>query len=243
MHEFVSFFFPGAVGLCVRGGTGPDTLQLFEVSCSAAVAGGPLLFYMRLIKFLSLLSSLFSRRTVLASAGADLAAVCAVLGGVLGQDIVKAISQHNEPITNVFTFNGPSSAFVSAYKSQCALDSLIVGLSVPDIDYHFLLGGISVPGFLLPLVVMLALPVMGSVSLPLGGLGLYKLKLITASDRDPGEDAGLGSSSVRRSHLWCCLATTGLTGEGFVTDVILQKADTASTAPPTCEVLDLELSD
>lgn len=37
---------------------------------------------------------------------ADLTPVCAVLGGFLAQDIVKVVSTHNEPIYNIFTFDG-----------------------------------------------------------------------------------------------------------------------------------------
>ena len=40
------------------------------------------------------------------SAGVELTAVCAIVGGVLAQDIVKIVSRHNEPINTVFTFDG-----------------------------------------------------------------------------------------------------------------------------------------
>ena len=45
-------------------------------------------------------------RRALATSDVDLAPVCAVIGGVLAQDIVKVVSQHNEPIDTVFTFDG-----------------------------------------------------------------------------------------------------------------------------------------
>lgn len=39
-------------------------------------------------------------------AGVDLVPVCAILAGILGQEIVKAISQKDEPICNYFCFDG-----------------------------------------------------------------------------------------------------------------------------------------
>lgn len=44
--------------------------------------------------------------TFLSCSNADLTPVCAVLGGFLAQDIVKVVSTHNEPINNIFTFDG-----------------------------------------------------------------------------------------------------------------------------------------
>lgn len=38
--------------------------------------------------------------------GVDLVPVCAILAGILGQEIVKAISQKDEPICNYFCFDG-----------------------------------------------------------------------------------------------------------------------------------------
>lgn len=38
--------------------------------------------------------------------GADFSPICAVMGGILAQDVVKVVSGHNEPINSVFTFNG-----------------------------------------------------------------------------------------------------------------------------------------
>lgn len=45
-------------------------------------------------------------RTMCACATAELTPVCAVLGGVLGNEIVKVITGKGEPICNVFAFEG-----------------------------------------------------------------------------------------------------------------------------------------
>jgi ubiquitin-like 1-activating enzyme E1 A len=45
-------------------------------------------------------------QTLLSCTNADVTPVCAVLGGFLAQDIVKVVSTHNEPICNIFTFDG-----------------------------------------------------------------------------------------------------------------------------------------
>eukprot|EP00940_MAST-03C_sp_MAST-3C-sp2_P001442 g1442.t1 len=42
----------------------------------------------------------------LAASDVDLTPVCAIVGGVLAQDIVKVVSKHNEPIDTIFTFDG-----------------------------------------------------------------------------------------------------------------------------------------
>ena len=38
--------------------------------------------------------------------GAEIAPVCAIIGGILGQEVIKAISHKDEPIYNVFAFDG-----------------------------------------------------------------------------------------------------------------------------------------
>lgn len=35
----------------------------------------------------------------------QLSPVCAIVGGVLGQEVIKALSQHGEPHNNFFLFN------------------------------------------------------------------------------------------------------------------------------------------
>ena len=45
-------------------------------------------------------------RTVYTMNGSEIAPVCAVIGGILGQEVIKVISQTDEPINNVFCFNG-----------------------------------------------------------------------------------------------------------------------------------------
>ncbi|RLN95065.1 hypothetical protein BBJ28_00008964 [Nothophytophthora sp. Chile5] len=44
--------------------------------------------------------------TLLRVADADLVPVCAIMAGILGQEIIKAISQKDEPICNYFCFDG-----------------------------------------------------------------------------------------------------------------------------------------
>jgi ubiquitin-like 1-activating enzyme E1 A len=39
-------------------------------------------------------------------ANTDLVPVCAILAGIMGQEVVKAISQKDEPICNYFCFDG-----------------------------------------------------------------------------------------------------------------------------------------
>jgi ubiquitin-like 1-activating enzyme E1 A len=39
----------------------------------------------------------------------ELNAVCAVVGGILGQEIIKALSQKGAPANNVFLFDGTTS--------------------------------------------------------------------------------------------------------------------------------------
>lgn len=50
--------------------------------------------------------SLAIAQALLQCTNVDLTPVCAVLGGFLAQDIVKVVSTHNEPIYNIFTFDG-----------------------------------------------------------------------------------------------------------------------------------------
>jgi len=49
-------------------------------------------------------------RALASCAEADLVPVCAILGGVLGQEVIKAVSQKDEPICNYFYFDGLSGA-------------------------------------------------------------------------------------------------------------------------------------
>lgn len=36
----------------------------------------------------------------------DIVPVCAILAGILGQEVIKAISQKDEPVCNFFCFDG-----------------------------------------------------------------------------------------------------------------------------------------
>ena len=45
-------------------------------------------------------------RTIATSAVHEFAPVCAVVGGMLAQDILKALSAREAPIANFFTFDG-----------------------------------------------------------------------------------------------------------------------------------------
>ena len=38
--------------------------------------------------------------------GHEFSPVCAVIGGVLAQDMLKALSRREQPITNLFVFDG-----------------------------------------------------------------------------------------------------------------------------------------
>lgn len=38
--------------------------------------------------------------------GAEVSPVCAVMGGIVGQELLKAISRKDEPIQNFFFFQG-----------------------------------------------------------------------------------------------------------------------------------------
>ena len=46
------------------------------------------------------------RRTVATTAAHELSPVCAVVGGLLAQDILKALAAREPPIANFFTFDG-----------------------------------------------------------------------------------------------------------------------------------------
>jgi ubiquitin-like 1-activating enzyme E1 A len=48
-------------------------------------------------------------REVARSAVAELSPVCAVLGGILGQEVLKAISRKGELACNCFVFDGSTS--------------------------------------------------------------------------------------------------------------------------------------
>lgn len=45
-------------------------------------------------------------RALVRVADADLVPVCAIVAGILGQEVIKAISQKDEPICNYFCFDG-----------------------------------------------------------------------------------------------------------------------------------------
>lgn len=47
-----------------------------------------------------------NRRTLARVASFDLVPVCAILAGIVGQEIIKAVSQKDEPICNYFCFDG-----------------------------------------------------------------------------------------------------------------------------------------
>jgi ubiquitin-like 1-activating enzyme E1 A len=42
--------------------------------------------------------------------GCEVSPVAAILGGIMGQEVVKAISKRDEPICNFFVFNGDDCA-------------------------------------------------------------------------------------------------------------------------------------
>lgn len=45
-------------------------------------------------------------RSLLCVFNVDVVPVCAILAGILGQEVIKAISQKDEPICNFFCFDG-----------------------------------------------------------------------------------------------------------------------------------------
>lgn len=45
-------------------------------------------------------------RTIATTAAYELSPVCAVVGGMLAQDILKALAAREPPIANFFTFDG-----------------------------------------------------------------------------------------------------------------------------------------
>ena len=47
-------------------------------------------------------------RTIATTAAHELSPVCAVVGGMLAQDILKALAARESPIANFFTFDGSS---------------------------------------------------------------------------------------------------------------------------------------
>ncbi len=48
-------------------------------------------------------------RSINSQWGCDFSPVAAILGGMLGQELVKVISKKDEPIHNFFVFNGADS--------------------------------------------------------------------------------------------------------------------------------------
>ena len=53
---------------------------------------------------------LFSDRTAVTTANHEFAPVCAVVGGMLAQDILKALGVREAPLANFFTFDGSTGA-------------------------------------------------------------------------------------------------------------------------------------
>lgn len=51
-----------------------------------------------------------SNRTVATTAIHEFASVCAVVGGMLAQDILKALGVREAPLANFFTFDGNTGA-------------------------------------------------------------------------------------------------------------------------------------
>lgn len=47
-------------------------------------------------------------RNVVSSFGVDFSPVCAIVGGILGQEVLKAISEKDLPVNNVLSFDGHS---------------------------------------------------------------------------------------------------------------------------------------
>lgn len=61
-------------------------------------------------RILACLSSLTRYRAMATTSAHEFSPVCAVLGGMLGQDILKALAAREPPIANFFTFDGITGA-------------------------------------------------------------------------------------------------------------------------------------
>lgn len=53
-------------------------------------------------------SCFYTRRIVASTAAHEFSPVCAVVGGMLAQDILKALAAKDPPFANFFTFDGTS---------------------------------------------------------------------------------------------------------------------------------------
>ena len=56
--------------------------------------------------FLNTLPICFNCRTLVGTASAEIAPVCAIVGGFLAQDILKTLSGKDAPLLNYFMYNG-----------------------------------------------------------------------------------------------------------------------------------------
>ena len=63
-------------------------------------------------------------QTVAQQWGMELSPVAAVLGGVIGQEVVKALSCKDEPLCNVFVFDGRDGTGAVAAFPKCSPDRL-----------------------------------------------------------------------------------------------------------------------
>lgn len=67
-----------------------------------------LIEYVKTGLIFTLLLTRFFLRTMSTTAPYELSPVCAVVGGMLAQDILKALAAREPPIANFFTFDGSS---------------------------------------------------------------------------------------------------------------------------------------